>query len=186
MVWQWHQMDHMQIICTSLQTDNHASTSPLSFYSPDALHATQQQRQITEGTDHIQLKVIYSFLVLPKLKAVVANAKSGLKRPEMWCSLPFILICVTVIGYSELYSVCVCVCVRACVRACACGITEAVRRNHATAKSSCAEVEHHIKEWLKFAAERDGGRRQRDRRSRASAPLPAADPPSDYEQNVSE
>ena len=25
MGWQWHQ--HMQIICTSLQTDNHASTS---------------------------------------------------------------------------------------------------------------------------------------------------------------
>jgi len=24
--WQWHQQDHMQIICTSLQTDNHAST----------------------------------------------------------------------------------------------------------------------------------------------------------------
>jgi len=29
MGWQWHQLDHMQIICTSLQTDNHASTSPL-------------------------------------------------------------------------------------------------------------------------------------------------------------
>ena len=27
--WQWHQLDHMQIICASLQTDNHASTSPL-------------------------------------------------------------------------------------------------------------------------------------------------------------
>jgi len=26
MGWQWHQLDHMQIICTSLQTDNHAST----------------------------------------------------------------------------------------------------------------------------------------------------------------
>jgi len=39
--WQWHQLDHMQIICTSLQTDNHASTSPLSFYTPDALPATQ-------------------------------------------------------------------------------------------------------------------------------------------------
>ena len=25
--WQWHQLDHMQIICTSLQTHNHASTS---------------------------------------------------------------------------------------------------------------------------------------------------------------
>jgi len=24
---QWHQLDHMQIICTSLQTDNHASTT---------------------------------------------------------------------------------------------------------------------------------------------------------------
>jgi len=41
MVWQWHQLDHMQIICTLLQTDNHASTSPLSFYRPDALLAAQ-------------------------------------------------------------------------------------------------------------------------------------------------
>ena len=28
--WQWHQLGHMQV-CTSLQTDNLASTSPLSF-----------------------------------------------------------------------------------------------------------------------------------------------------------
>ena len=41
MGWQWHQLDHMQIICTTLQTDNHANTSPLSFYRPDALPATQ-------------------------------------------------------------------------------------------------------------------------------------------------
>jgi len=41
MGWQWHQLDHMRIICTSLQTDNHASTSPLSVYRPDALPATQ-------------------------------------------------------------------------------------------------------------------------------------------------
>jgi len=38
--WQWHQLDHMQV-CTSLQTDNHTSTPPLSFYRPDALPATQ-------------------------------------------------------------------------------------------------------------------------------------------------
>jgi len=40
--WQWHQLGggHMQV-CTSLQTDNHASTSPLSFYRPDALPAAQ-------------------------------------------------------------------------------------------------------------------------------------------------
>jgi len=29
--WQWHQLSHMQTICTSLQTDSHASTPPLSF-----------------------------------------------------------------------------------------------------------------------------------------------------------
>ena len=28
--WQWHQLGHMKV-CTSLQTDNHASTPPLSF-----------------------------------------------------------------------------------------------------------------------------------------------------------
>ena len=28
--WQWHQVGHMQV-CTSLQTDNHASVPPLSF-----------------------------------------------------------------------------------------------------------------------------------------------------------
>ena len=28
--WQWHQLGHMQL-CTSLQTDDHASTPPVSF-----------------------------------------------------------------------------------------------------------------------------------------------------------
>jgi len=39
--WQWHQLGLMQV-CTSLQTDNHASTPPLSFfYRPYALPAAQ-------------------------------------------------------------------------------------------------------------------------------------------------
>ena len=39
--WQWHQLGHMQV-CTSLQTDIHASISPLKFfYRPDALTAAQ-------------------------------------------------------------------------------------------------------------------------------------------------
>jgi len=37
--WQWHQLGNMKV-CTSLQTDNHVSTPPLSFYRPDALPAT--------------------------------------------------------------------------------------------------------------------------------------------------
>jgi len=38
--WQWHQLGSIQV-CTMLQTDNHASTSTLSFYWPDVLPATQ-------------------------------------------------------------------------------------------------------------------------------------------------
>jgi len=30
--WRWHQLGHMQA-CTSLQTDNFASTPPLSFFT---------------------------------------------------------------------------------------------------------------------------------------------------------
>jgi len=39
--WQWHQLDHMQTICTSLQTDNHTNTSSLNVYRPDALRDVQ-------------------------------------------------------------------------------------------------------------------------------------------------
>ena len=39
--WQWHRLDHMQIIFSSLQTDNHASTSSLNFHSVDALSDAQ-------------------------------------------------------------------------------------------------------------------------------------------------
>jgi len=41
MGWQWYQLDHIQIIHTLLQTDNHAITSPHSFCRLDALPATQ-------------------------------------------------------------------------------------------------------------------------------------------------
>ena len=39
---QWHQLDHTQIICTSLQTDNHDSTSSLNnFHRPDTFPDAQ-------------------------------------------------------------------------------------------------------------------------------------------------
>ena len=48
--WQWHQLGHMQV-CTSLQADNHASTSPLSFFTGRMpFLSPNQQRQSTEGT----------------------------------------------------------------------------------------------------------------------------------------
>jgi len=45
---QWHQLVHMQV-CTSLQTDNHASTPPLSFTGRMPFLPPNQQRQSTEG-----------------------------------------------------------------------------------------------------------------------------------------
>jgi len=38
---QWHQLDRIQTICTTLPTDNHTSTSSLDFYRLDALHDAQ-------------------------------------------------------------------------------------------------------------------------------------------------
>jgi len=63
--WQWHQLGHMQV-CTSNQTDNHASTPPLWFYRPDALPAAQPTaskhwRQATDTISHLNR---YSFDVL--------------------------------------------------------------------------------------------------------------------------
>ena len=47
--WQWHQLGHMQV-CTLLQTDNHASTPPLKFFTgPMPFLPPNQQRQSTEG-----------------------------------------------------------------------------------------------------------------------------------------
>jgi len=46
--WQWHQLGHVQV-CSSLQTDNHASTPPLFFTSQMPFVLPNKQRQSTEG-----------------------------------------------------------------------------------------------------------------------------------------
>ena len=47
--WQWHQLGHMQV-CTPLQTDNHASTPPLKFFTYRMpFLPPNQQHQSTEG-----------------------------------------------------------------------------------------------------------------------------------------
>jgi len=49
--WQWNQLDHMQIICTSLQTENHTSILSLNFYGLGAL--PDAQGYITEGNSQM-------------------------------------------------------------------------------------------------------------------------------------
>jgi len=47
--WQWHQLGHMQI-CTSLQTNNHTSTPPLSFLQAGcpSCHPTNSVKALKE------------------------------------------------------------------------------------------------------------------------------------------
>jgi len=49
--WQWHQLGRMQV-CTSLQTDNHASTAPttLLLQAGWPFLLPNQQHQSTEGS----------------------------------------------------------------------------------------------------------------------------------------
>jgi len=47
--WQWHQLRYMQV-CTSLQTDNHASTPPLTFLQAGcpSCHPTNSVKALKE------------------------------------------------------------------------------------------------------------------------------------------
>jgi len=52
MGWPWHQLDHIQITCTSLQTDNHATTPAprhIIFYRQMLFLMPNEQCQSTEG-----------------------------------------------------------------------------------------------------------------------------------------
>jgi len=52
--WQWYQLGHMQV-CISLQTDNHASTPPLSFLQAGCIKALKAQlKQNTKPQQSVQ------------------------------------------------------------------------------------------------------------------------------------
>jgi len=67
--WQWHQLSHMQV-CTSLQTDNHASTPPLKcFTGRMPFLPPNQQHQSTEdktSTMLNHLKIISTTILCSK------------------------------------------------------------------------------------------------------------------------
>jgi len=54
--WQWNQLGHMQV-CTSLQTDNHASTPPLSFLQAgcSSCRPTNSVKALKAKADHHML-----------------------------------------------------------------------------------------------------------------------------------
>jgi len=60
--WQWHPLGHLQV-CTSLLSDYHASTPPLSFFTGRMpLLPPNQQRQSAEG--RISLYQYFIFRIL--------------------------------------------------------------------------------------------------------------------------
>jgi len=81
--WQWNPLGHMHV-CTSLQTDNHASTPPLCFLQArcPSCRPTNQQCQSTEGNS-----------VSRKL-AEIFNLRRNLAYPDVshiFCLARFIL-----------------------------------------------------------------------------------------------
>ena len=58
--WQWHQLGHTQV-CISLQTDNHASTSPLSFLQArcPSCRPTNSAKALKTSTVTIRRKWFY-------------------------------------------------------------------------------------------------------------------------------
>jgi len=87
MGWQWHQLYDMQIICTSLQTDSHASTSPLSFYRPDALPAAQRTVSKHWRQKHILLQVVK--VILHKATSPLQPDGSVVFTRWCQCALPW-------------------------------------------------------------------------------------------------
>jgi len=89
--WQWHQLDHKQIICISLQTYNHASTLSLIFYRPDALPDAQltvskhwRQQDVDLSVSQHQLQTSRMWTLLNKLlQGANLHQQSTLKTAHM-------------------------------------------------------------------------------------------------------
>jgi len=67
MGWQWHQLDHVQIISTSLQTDNHASTSSLNFLQAGCAswRPANSVKAVKTNTDKVREWVSKCFFPVP-------------------------------------------------------------------------------------------------------------------------
>jgi len=68
--WQWHQLGHMQV-CTSLQTDSHANTPPLSF-----LQAECPSSRPTNSVNTVE----NDFFWICKSKVATSDRRGGQSR----------------------------------------------------------------------------------------------------------
>jgi len=85
MGWQWHQLDHMQIICTSLQTDNQARIS-LIFTGQILVLTPNQQYQSIEGKQaqrFTKIHILSQAVLTRGFMATTANVHvASLRSPD--------------------------------------------------------------------------------------------------------
>jgi len=82
--WQWHYLGHMQV-CTLLQTDNHTSTRPLSFFTgrmpflpPNQQCHSTEGRALSDVTNYCLNAVSVAF--------VVRGEERPIKDPRKTCA----------------------------------------------------------------------------------------------------
>jgi len=75
--WQWHQLGHTQV-CTSLQTDNHASTAPLSFLQAGcpSCHPTNSVKAL-KATSTASKQAVDLCICRNEDREIKANMQSG-------------------------------------------------------------------------------------------------------------
>jgi len=78
--WQWHQLGHMQV-CTSFQTDNHASNPPLSFLQAGcpSCHPTNSVKALNEYASYND-----KIKTEPKLVTFRSNLEVSDKPRRKW------------------------------------------------------------------------------------------------------
>ena len=90
--WQWHQLGHM-LVCTSLQTDNHASTPPLSF-----LQAGCPSCSPTNSVKALKAKALklltamhlmYTFWIMPNFMEI-GHTITGTRRGRKFYKKPWV------------------------------------------------------------------------------------------------
>ena len=71
--WQWHQLGHMQV-CTSLQTDNHASTPLLSFLQArcPSCRPTNSVKALKATSTEDMIDMQWKSKCLEKMLAIIA------------------------------------------------------------------------------------------------------------------
>ena len=82
--WQWHQLGHMQV-CTSLQTDNHTSTTPLSFLQAEcpSCRPTNSVKALKAGTPPTSPHQHYTYQ-LTSSAAPLNPTGDTVPRPQLW------------------------------------------------------------------------------------------------------